>query len=186
MNGVRSAGIPSEGWAPLESETENMEWFADFQFHDPGELTDRELTLVLVEKCPADPQRELVPEYRFEMRRAGIEEKVGHICLRVGLTPQLRRFGGHIGYGVDPPYRGRRFAARSCRLLFPLAQSHCLDPLLVTCGADNKASRRTCEIIGGQLVRTEIIEIEPGVWRPTCYYHVHPESRKGSDPRDVG
>ena len=151
-----------------------MEKVSDFELFDPGKLTDGELELVLVEKCPGNPERGLVPEYKFEMHCAGSCEMAGSICLRSALTPRLREFGGHIGYEVEPACRGRRFAARSCRLLFPLARLHGMDPLLVTCAVYNYASRRTCELVGGEWVKTEAVEIEPGVWRPTCYYHVHP------------
>ncbi|MDE2727613.1 MAG: GNAT family N-acetyltransferase, partial [Gemmatimonadota bacterium] len=59
-----------------------------------------------------------------------------------------------IGYSVDPPYRGRRLAARSCLLILPLARAHGINPLWITCNPENTASRRTCEIIGSTLVET--------------------------------
>jgi predicted acetyltransferase len=144
------------------------------KFRDPGTLIDGDLELHLIERCPGNTQKGRVPEYKFEMRRSGFPEAIGYIHLRVALTPKLRTHGGHIGYGVDPAYRGHHYAARSCRLLFPLAAEHGVDPILITCAEDNVASRRTCEMIGGELVRTDTIEIEPGLWRPTCYYHVSP------------
>ena len=66
-------------------------------------------------------------------------------------------YGGHIGYGVLPRYRGHRYAARACKLLFPLARRHGLNPLWITCNPDNIASRRTCELAGGKLV--EIVDL---------------------------
>jgi tagatose 1,6-diphosphate aldolase len=143
-----------------------------FEFRDPGALTDGDLELHLVERRSGDPRKGLVPEYKFEMRRSGSTEAIGYIHLRVALTPKLEKHGGHIGYSVEPAYRGHHYAARSCRLLFALATEHRIDPILITCAEDNVASRRTCEMIGGELVHTETIEIEPGLWRSTCYYHV--------------
>jgi tagatose 1,6-diphosphate aldolase len=145
-----------------------------FEFRDPGTLIDGDLELHLIERSPGNAQKGIVPEYKFEMRRSSSPEAIGYIKLRVTLTLKLRMYGGHIGYSVEPAYRGHRYAARSCRLLFPLAAEHGIDPILITCAEDNAASRCTCEIIGGELVRIDTIEIEPGLWRPTCYYHVSP------------
>jgi tagatose 1,6-diphosphate aldolase len=145
-----------------------------FEFRDPGTLIDGDLELHLTERSPGNAQKGIVPQYSFEMRRPGSSEAIGYIHLRPALTPRLRIHGGHIGYGVEPACRGHHYAARSCRLLFPLAAAHGIDPLLITCAEHNAASRRTCEVIGAELVRIESIEVEPGVPRPTCYYHVSP------------
>jgi len=138
-------------------------------FLNPGSWVDDDLELVLVAAKPADPARERVAEYCFEMRCTGTQTRLGEIRLRLGLTDRLREYGGHIGYGVDEPPRGHRYAARVCRLLFPLAAQHGLDPLLITCDPDNLPSRRTIKRIGG--VPQDIIEVEmaPGsVARPVA------------------
>jgi len=129
----------------------------EFKFHDPGRLVDGDLELVLVEKDPGDPAAGHVPAYRFSMRRAGREEEIGGITLRVGNTHHVVAYAGHIGYGVHAEHRGHRYAARACRLLLPLARSHGLHTLWITCKPDNAASRRTCEIIGAELV--EIVDL---------------------------
>ena len=143
-----------------------------FQFYDPGTLADGELVLRLIERNPGNPDNGIVPEYKFEMRRPGEPECVGAIHLRVRLTPRLAQFGGHIGYEVKEHFRGHHYAARSCRLLFPLARMHGINPILLTCAEDNAASRRTCELAGGRLVAIRLVENELGVLRSTCYYHV--------------
>ena len=61
-------------------------------------------------------------------------------------------YGGHIGYNVEPAFRGHHYAERACRLLFPLAQSHEMTTLWLTTIPDNYASRRTCERLGARLV----------------------------------
>ena len=124
----------------------------EFAFLEPGTLVDGELELVLLMRYPADPGSEYAPMYRFEMRSASYGEAMGRIDLRVGHTSHLERYAGHIGYRVEPAYRGHHYAARSCRLLFPLARRHGLNPLWITCDPDNLASRRTCELAGGRLV----------------------------------
>lgn len=125
-----------------------------FRFLDPGALADGDLTLRLVEKAPADPGRDLVPCYNFELRCGGLT--AGRISLRIGGTRRLY-YGGHVGYGVEPEFRGRHFAERACRLLLPLARSHGLAQLWITCDPDNCASRRTCERLGARL--EEIVDL---------------------------
>jgi predicted acetyltransferase len=123
-----------------------------FVFLDPGRLLDGDLELVLVARYPADASKGHAPMYRFEMRNTAAQQAMGAIDLRVGHTLHLERYAGHIGYRVEPEHRGHHYAARSCRLLFPLALQHGLDPLWITCDPGNLASRRTCELVGGTLV----------------------------------
>jgi tagatose 1,6-diphosphate aldolase len=121
-----------------------------FEFHDPGPLIDDDLVLVLREEYPGDPAINYVPAYKFKMTLADQPEAIGNIELRVGNTDSLVRYGGHFGYGVEPLYRGRHYAARACRLLLPLARSHGLTTVWITCNPDNFASRRTCEPTPGR------------------------------------
>jgi tagatose 1,6-diphosphate aldolase len=125
-----------------------------FRFRTPGRLVDGDLQLVLAKKSPADPVKNYSPCYAFEMRSQGKPCKAGTIRLRIGRQRSLAGWCGHIGYDVEKAFRGQRFAARSCRLLFPLARAHGLATLWITCDPKNLASRRTCEIAGGIYVNT--------------------------------
>ena len=127
-----------------------------FEFLDPGRLIDQELELVLVGKASENPEIGIVPTYEFEMI-AGQNLKLGFLDLRVGNTDTLVLYRGHMGYGVEPEHRGNRYAARSCKLILPLAKRHGLTTLWITSDPDNKASRRTCEIVGADFV--EIVQI---------------------------
>jgi tagatose 1,6-diphosphate aldolase len=118
-------------------------------------LIDGELVLHLVDRTLVQPSRE--PADRFEMRVRG--EKVGSATLRIAGGDYYERYAGQIGYGVELPYRGRHYAARSCRLLFEVARRHGLSQLWITCNPENVASRRTCELVGGELV--EIVDVPP-------------------------
>lgn len=123
-----------------------------FEFVEPGALSDGELSLHLLETAAAYADR--APTYRFEMQYTATGEPIGAIELRIGNSPEILRFTGHIGYRVERAHRGHRYAARACRLLFPLARRHQFQELWVTCDHDNAASFRTCELIGGVHVET--------------------------------
>ena len=119
-----------------------------FEFQDPGRLVDGDLELRLSERYPGDPRTDWVPSYRFRMVHARTGEEMGRIDLRVGYPQHLVLYGGNIGYRVEPRHRGHHYAARACRLLLPLARSHGMQTLWITCNPDNWASRRTCELAG--------------------------------------
>lgn len=131
-----------------------------FEFLEPGRLVEGDLTLVLVEKSGGDPACGRVPFYKFEMRLVGTGKRVGNVDLRIGDTHDLVMYGGHLGYAVLPQHRGNRYAARSCALLLPLAREHGMERLWITCNPDNVASRRTCEILGAELIET--VELPEG------------------------
>ena len=131
----------------------------EFTFLEVGDLVDGELYLVLVDTSPGDKEKGHAPVYSFEIRVRNFEGKIGHLNLRIGDTEHVKKYDGHIGYRVDPEYRGRRYAARSCQLVFPLVKRHGINPVWITCNPDNLASRRTCEIAGGVYVET--IDVTP-------------------------
>jgi len=98
-----------------------------------------------------------VPTYSFHMTSISRGEKMGQINLRVGSTSHLEQYAGHIGYGVNPSYRGHHYAARAVTLLLPLARKLGIDPLWITCDPENGASRRSLEVAGAEFV--EIVEV---------------------------
>ena len=120
---------------------------------------------------PANPSCNRVPQYHFWMRvRDGCWDRpgspliraVGGIGLRVGWTPTIELYYGHVGYHVFPAARGRRYAERACRLLLPLARKHGFKYMWITCNPENIASRITCERLGAKLIETiEVPEDEP-------------------------
>lgn len=81
---------------------------------------------------------------------------VGRCDLRVGQSSTLY-IGGNIGYSVYIPYRGNRYAAKACELLFDVARQEGMKQLIITCNPDNIASYRTCEICGCTL--KEIVDV---------------------------
>ena len=146
------------------------------EFLDPGELRDGELQLILTERVPADAAKGHVPAYHFTMTIAERGDVVGEIGLRLGESDFQIKYAGQVGYDVEAPYRGHRFASRSCTLLFPLARAHGFTELWITCDPANLASRRTCELSGGELVEIvtlpEDVDMHAKGERLKCRYRI--------------
>ncbi len=119
-------------------------------FHDTTDLTDGVIKLVLDHTCEAQPEKQWVPAYYFNICLPD-GTPVGACDLRIGYNSKLY-IGGHIGYTVDAPHRGHHYAARACELLFRQARKHGMDHLYITCDPSNAASARTCELAGGAFV----------------------------------
>jgi tagatose 1,6-diphosphate aldolase len=128
-----------------------------FKFLNPGRLLDGEIELVLENSFPGNTARGRVPSYKFKMTYTNHSAEIGRIDLRVGDTEHIQMYAGHIGYRVHPSFRGHHYAAKACRLLFPLARRHGMKTLWITCNPDNYASRRTCKILGAIFV--DIVDI---------------------------
>lgn len=94
----------------------------------------------------------MAPAYRFHMVVNG--QRVGTISLRVGFDERLIRYAGQIGFGVEPKFRGRRYAGRAVQMLLPLADSHGLQPLWLGCNPDNDASKRAMRWLGAKWLET--------------------------------
>lgn len=71
----------------------------------------------------------------------------GEIALRIGESDALF-YLGHIGYHVNPPFRGRHYAEQACRLCMPLLLEMGMRTVVVTTDEDNLPSVRTCERLG--------------------------------------
>ena len=104
-----------------------------------------------------------VPAYFFRMMSIDRAEELGTINLRIGSTPHIERYAGHIGYGVHSAHRGHHYAARSLVLLLPFARSLGIDPLWITCDPENAASRRSLEIAGAGFFEIVEVPLECGI-----------------------
>ena len=136
---------------------------------DPGISRDGNLELRLADFTPHPAHKS--PSYYFRMVDSGTGEELGTINLRIETTPHIERHGGHIGYAVYPAHRGRRYAARSVRLLIPLAERLAIDPVWITCDPENLASRRTLGLAGAESV--EIVDVPKD-----CIIHQRGHPRK--------
>ena len=116
-------------------------------FYPVDDLRDKEICLKLTRTAEAQPVKRWLPAYYFDIcLKSG--EKIGYCDLRIGHNEKTY-IGGNIGYGIEEAYRGNNYAAKACALLFRQAKKHGMDHLFITCGTDNIASARTCELAGG-------------------------------------
>jgi tagatose 1,6-diphosphate aldolase len=131
--------------------------------------------------CPggrqsADPANGIAPGYHFWMRCHDTPDLpiAGGIGLRIGSSPDLERYYGHVGYHVYPTHRGRHYAERAVRLLLPLAARHGQRTLWITCNPDNWPSQRTCQRLGAALVDTVAVPADHALFargeREKCRY----------------
>ena len=87
------------------------------------------------------------------------------MAVRHELTEHLLEVGGHIGYDVRRSRRGEGQATAMLRAVLPEANALGIDPALITCDADNIASRRVIEANGGVLEDQRGLKMR--YWVPT-------------------
>jgi predicted acetyltransferase len=104
------------------------------------------------------------------------EQIAGRLSVRHELTEFLRLKGGHIGYGVLPAFRGRGVGKQLLQRGLQITHSLGIRQALVTCDADNLASRRIIEAAGGVY---ESDYLQPGVSVPTRRYWISTTLRGG-------
>lgn len=75
------------------------------------------------------------------------KQEIGQISYRDGEGRNVYFFG-HIGYHIDPPYRGKHYAFRACRLIAREIRLSGKSSVVITCDPDNEASRKTCIRLG--------------------------------------
>ncbi len=127
-----------------------------FQFIDIDRIEGKEIDLVIKEKTPAEPAKNYVPSYTFNIVLHGTDIKAGGINLRVKHNDNTY-YGGNIGYGVDEEHRGHHYASKACLLVKEAAIAHGLDYLIITCDPENIASRKTCEYLGAELLEIAML-----------------------------
>lgn len=90
-----------------------------FEFLDPPMMADADLSLVLIARQPAAQSLWKVPAYVFHLCHLPTGQTAGRVTFRDADTNWIVNYTGHVGYAVDEPFRGRRYAERSCRLSNP-------------------------------------------------------------------
>lgn len=76
---------------------------------------------------------------------------LGTIRLRHYLEEKNMEEGGHIGCDITPKYREKGYGSKILELILPIAKSHNIDVLLLTCDNDNIGSQKIIKKNGGVL-----------------------------------
>lgn len=109
--------------------------------------TDGVIDLIPIMLFLPDEEMGFGDVYDYVIAPHGTRREAGRISLRLGESECVYYFG-HIGYHVDPPYRGDHYAARACELLRPMIEQAGKASVVITTDPDNVPSRRTCERLG--------------------------------------
>ncbi|MDO5021759.1 MAG: GNAT family N-acetyltransferase [Eubacteriales bacterium] len=107
--------------------------------------------------------------YNICLKQRVAKHNVGYISLRVGESPALY-YLGHVGYRIDPEYRGHGYAAKAVELIKQPAYSANMRSLVITCDVDNMASRKTCLNSGCEF--EQIVDV------PLQYHEICMDSKK--------
>ena len=100
-----------------------------------------------------------VPATQYIYVREEDGKIVGVTQLRHYLDRSLAMYFGHIGYGIRPSERRKGYATAMLRDLLDICRQRGMDRVMISCLADNEASRRTILNNGGVLEET--------VWMPS-------------------
>ncbi len=151
----------------------------DVHYPPPNDIPDLvagDVSLRLREIQPALPDARWAAALLFDIIDELSGETAGYIHLRLADLPELIYHGGHIRYGVLEAYRGRRYAAKALHMLLPIARRCGMNILWITCEPDNKASRQTIELAGGQLEEIRAIAESSSMYqqgrRLSCRYWI--------------
>lgn len=83
----------------------------------------------------------------FDIVEQSSGKVAGEIALRIGEGEALF-YLGHIGYHIDPPFRGRGGALQACHMCLPIIRDMGMRSFVITTDDDNYPSIRTCEKLG--------------------------------------
>jgi len=109
-----------------------------------AEYTDGLIDLIPLHVSPPDPELRFGHEQIWRITLHNSRREIGQISYRDGESRCIYYYG-HIGYHIDPPYRGKHFAYRACRLIRNEIRISGKSSVVITCDPENLASRKTCE-----------------------------------------
>jgi len=95
------------------------------------------------------PDEKRVPGLTYFLVRESDKKIVGMINLRLTLNDHLKKFGGHIGYGIRPTERGKGYNKINLYLGLKELDKHGVDMVFMDADLDNPASWKTMEALGG-------------------------------------
>ncbi len=120
----------------------SFQFFNDFDF-----LSDGEIDLKISGKYFGD--EEMLPFYYYDIFQK--DRFIGRISMRIGNNFHSY-YNGNIGYEIEENFRGKNYALKACKLVLPIAKSHGMNEIFLTCEENNIPSYKTIEKLGGELV----------------------------------
>ena len=120
---------------------------------------DEEIELVPREYYGPDRRVGYTRNFVFDVVRREGGHTAGEIALRIGDSDR-QFYLGHVGYHIDPPFRGRSYALRACRLCLPVFSALGQRSIVITTDPDNLPSIRTCERLGCEYESTVIVPLK--------------------------
>ena len=112
-----------------------------------AEYTDFVIDLIPMHFTPPEPAMGFGREQIWRITLHNSRKEIGQISYRDGESSCIYYFG-HIGYHIDPPYRGNHYAKRACLILKKEIRLSGKTSVVITCDPDNEPSRKTCEGLG--------------------------------------
>ena len=115
-------------------------------FHKP-EYTDGIIDLIPVREASANRELGFGNDRVWRIAEHRKRKEIGRLSYRDGESIGVYYYG-HIGYHIDPPWRGHHYAARACMLIQDEIRRNGKSSVVITCDPENLASRKTCQAIG--------------------------------------
>lgn len=129
------------------------------------------MKLSIIEKNPGDAV--IIPFYYYDI--IVHDMPVGKISIRIG-DNEHSYWNGHVGYEIDPPYRGNHYSLKALKLVLPVAKHHGMNRIFLTCDETNTASRKIIEAAGAILLEIAVPPETYFAWRPNmkkqCVYEL--------------
>lgn len=125
-------------------------------------LTDGVIDLIPLHTAPPDPELGFGREQIWRISLHKHRGEIGQISYRDGESRCVYYYG-HIGYHVDPPFRGHHYARRACLLLRNEILRSGKSSAVITCDPDNQPSRKTC--VGLHCLWEGIVPVPEDIYR---------------------
>ncbi len=114
------------------------------------EYSDGRIDLIPIRVLPPDRALGFGRERVWRITEQGGRREIGRISYRDGESRGIYYYG-HIGYHIDPPWRGHHYAAAACHLILEEIRMSGKSSVVITCDPDNEASRKVCLALGCML-----------------------------------
>ena len=107
----------------------------------------------LQEDYNREPSEDRVPARTYFFVRENDKKIIGMINIRLVLNERLKKYGGHIGYGIRPTERGKGYNKINLYLGLKVCNTFGIDKVFMDADLNNPASWKTMEALGGKRFR---------------------------------